>query len=198
MDGNNTQWTQEGANTIGNVVSEYITSRTSDGKVIVGTHGRGAFVAYGNASTNNNPILTLAVNQLNINVKPGLTGNTNFDISNTGNASLTYSITPSGGPAKIIGQSNKISKNELLNSNRANSDVKPKVLRKGNVNNIIKQKTNPLLKTSGEDVLILDDGNDYPDDFIGVGTGRYLYWQNIFNVTKDFALQKIRWYTFMY
>jgi len=44
LNGTNTVWTQEGATTIGNVVCEYITSRKSDGRVAVGTHGRGVFI----------------------------------------------------------------------------------------------------------------------------------------------------------
>jgi photosystem II stability/assembly factor-like uncharacterized protein len=43
MNGASTSWTPEGATTIGNTVVTDIVSRTSDGKVLVGTHGRGAF-----------------------------------------------------------------------------------------------------------------------------------------------------------
>jgi len=38
-------WTQEGASSIGNTVVESIDSRPSDGRVVIGTHGRGVFVA---------------------------------------------------------------------------------------------------------------------------------------------------------
>lgn len=44
MNGSNTVWTQEAANTIGNTVVEDITSRKTDGTVAVGTHGRGIFI----------------------------------------------------------------------------------------------------------------------------------------------------------
>lgn len=44
MNGASTEWTQEGANVIGNVVVEYITSRKSDRTIVAATHGRGAFV----------------------------------------------------------------------------------------------------------------------------------------------------------
>ena len=43
LNGANTTWTQEGANTIGNVIVASLASRKSDGVVVAGTHGRGAF-----------------------------------------------------------------------------------------------------------------------------------------------------------
>lgn len=43
MDGENTFWTQEGENEIGNTIVNFITSRKSDGKIAAGTHGRGIF-----------------------------------------------------------------------------------------------------------------------------------------------------------
>ena len=39
LNGLNTVWTQEGANTIGNVVVDMITTRTYDSTIVVGTHG---------------------------------------------------------------------------------------------------------------------------------------------------------------
>lgn len=45
LNGNSTLWMQEGAGVMGNVIVNYVDSRPSDGRVIAGTHGRGAFVA---------------------------------------------------------------------------------------------------------------------------------------------------------
>ncbi|MCL4550056.1 MAG: T9SS type A sorting domain-containing protein [Bacteroidetes bacterium] len=44
LNGMNTVWKQEGTNELGNVIVEYVTSRTSDGTIVAATHGRGAFV----------------------------------------------------------------------------------------------------------------------------------------------------------
>jgi len=44
LNGSSTFWTQEGANTIGNVVVENVISRDLDGTVVAATHGRGLFV----------------------------------------------------------------------------------------------------------------------------------------------------------
>ena len=43
LNGLSTVWTQEGANTIGNVVIDMIQSRTFDGTIIVATHGNGIY-----------------------------------------------------------------------------------------------------------------------------------------------------------
>ena len=45
LNGTQTQWTQEGSNTIGNVVIEMLDVRQSDGFIAVGTHGTGFFKA---------------------------------------------------------------------------------------------------------------------------------------------------------
>ncbi|NNF59388.1 MAG: T9SS type A sorting domain-containing protein, partial [Rhodothermaceae bacterium] len=44
LDGMNTVWTQEATELTGNVVVNAVASRVSDGRVVIGTHGRGAFV----------------------------------------------------------------------------------------------------------------------------------------------------------
>jgi hypothetical protein len=43
LNGLNTVWTQEGANSIGNVVVDMITSRVFDTTIVVGTHGNGVY-----------------------------------------------------------------------------------------------------------------------------------------------------------
>lgn len=42
--GNSTQWVQEARPTLGNTIVEFVTSRPSDGRIAVATHGRGLFV----------------------------------------------------------------------------------------------------------------------------------------------------------
>jgi hypothetical protein len=192
LNGNNTQWVQEGAAIIGDVVSNYIVSRKSDGRVVVGTHGRGAFIGFGTGGSGT-PVLTLASKQLNIDVKPGLTGKSDFNISNTGTGSLNFSITSSGGPAKILGNINKNSRRELLSSNKLKTGIKPRELLKKDFNNVDKSFKS-LLRTKSEDVLILDDGDDFPGGFTGSGPDSYFYWRNDFTITKDFSLQKVLWY----
>lgn len=44
LDGMNTVWAQEATELTGNVIANHVVSRASDGRVVVGTHGRGVFV----------------------------------------------------------------------------------------------------------------------------------------------------------
>ncbi len=195
LNGVNTQWNQEGDNVIGNVVSEYITSRKSDGKVVVGTHGRGAFLANGSSgSGSGNPILTLAANQLKIDAKPGFSGQNTFNISNTGEGQLNFSITPTGGPAKVLSNP-KLNKKYLLPSNKMNSELLSKNLDKLKFQ--ISHKNNlhsSVSKTEAEEELILDDGDAFADGFLGYGGFVYLYWRNDFKLDKDFKLEKIKYF----
>jgi hypothetical protein len=45
LDGANTVWEQEGANTIGNVVVNMVKARPFDGRIVVGTHANGVYSA---------------------------------------------------------------------------------------------------------------------------------------------------------
>ena len=56
LNGTATVWAQEGANTIGNVVSDMVISRETDGKVVVATHGNGVYDSHV-SSTGSNDIL---------------------------------------------------------------------------------------------------------------------------------------------
>ncbi|MCL5031511.1 MAG: T9SS type A sorting domain-containing protein [Bacteroidetes bacterium] len=51
LNGTSTVWAQEGANTIGNVVSDMVISRETDGKLVVATHGNGVYYTKVSAST---------------------------------------------------------------------------------------------------------------------------------------------------
>ena len=59
LNGMNTVWKQEGTNELGNVIVEYVTSRTSDGTIVAATHGRGAFVGKvgGGTAVAGNPVI---------------------------------------------------------------------------------------------------------------------------------------------
>lgn len=59
LDGSNTTWGQEAPNGIGHAVSEHLASRTTDGNVVVGTHGRGIFYGDFGGTTN---VLSISAN----------------------------------------------------------------------------------------------------------------------------------------
>ena len=57
LEGENTTWGQEAANTVGNAIADYVAIRITDGNVAVGTHGRG--ILYGDFQGSTNvPIIT--------------------------------------------------------------------------------------------------------------------------------------------
>ncbi len=95
LNGNNTVWTQEGQNEMGNVIVSSITSRKSDGRIVAGTHGRGVFVASAGAAGTAQAVTN--VSNLSLQTRPGTTGSTSFTLSNSGNAALNYNITVTGG-----------------------------------------------------------------------------------------------------
>ncbi len=52
LDGQNTVWGQEASNTLGNVVTEDLASRVTDGDIVAATHGRGLFYGDFGGTTN--------------------------------------------------------------------------------------------------------------------------------------------------
>ncbi len=191
LNSNNTQWVQEGADVIGNVVSEYITSRKSDGKIIVGTHGRGAFVS--SSGSGSAAALNLNVNQLNIEVLPNAERSTNFTISNPGGANLSFNISATGGSTNVV--QNKPPEITLMPTYKMNNVLEAQTIKKlkGQSN----RKTNHVPTSPSKvtaDELVLDDGDAFADGYLGLGGTVYFYWRNDFQLTKDFSLEQVRFY----
>ena len=74
----NTVWTMEGANEIGNVIINMITSRPYDGKIVVGTHGNGVFSA--NLSPLGNSENENSISNFKVYPNPS-NGNINIDLN---------------------------------------------------------------------------------------------------------------------
>ena len=203
LNGTSTNWSLEGPNVIGNVVVNYIASRTTDGKIVAGTHGRGAFTAEA-GSASGTPVAEVNSTRLVLQSRPGESGSTNFVLSNTGEGTLLYNITASGqfvsalpkissGKIKLVGGENIKRKIPPFKGVSVNGTelVKP-----GNVvSGLNKLDKSPSVIT-GSDNLILDDGDETADNFLGWGNGNDLAWINQFNLTdKGFNLDAI---TFLY
>jgi len=58
LDGTNTEWSLQGASTIGNTVVEYLDYRTSDNALAIATHGRGIFLGKTATQVSNEESLT--------------------------------------------------------------------------------------------------------------------------------------------
>ena len=126
INGSNTSWTQEGQNVMGNVVVSYVTSRTSDGKVVAATHGRGAFVS--SAGGGGAASLNLNVSQLNIEVLPNAERATNFSISNPGGANLSFNINATGGSSNVV--ENKPPEITLMPTYKMNNVLEAQTIKK--------------------------------------------------------------------
>ncbi len=198
LNGTNTVWVKEGADVIGNVVTTMIKLRSEDGFMVAATHGRGVYSTKIGA-TGGTPKAVSSVETLTLHSYPGQTGNAKFTLSNEGDANLTYNISVSGDltiapPANYLKHytidTNPIAKNMLTKSS-----ISPKG-KLASVKNNNSQKRNSVPKTLGNDVLILDDGNDTADNFLGFSNNIDFMWCNEFDLgTEDFSLESF--YLFM-
>jgi PKD domain/Secretion system C-terminal sorting domain len=202
LNGAQTTWTLEGPNEIGNVVVEYITSRKSDGRIVAGTHGRGAFV--GQADAAGVAVATTNVTTLTLQSRPGESGNTSFELSNDGEANLNFNISVIGNFGSALP---KFSNNNKLTDKidfaektskgfgrRGTSKIPfPLKSRNGSMQN--PRRINLPSSVNGNDVLWLDDGSEGPDDFDGWDNGWSMYWANEFNLSGvSFDLETIQFY----
>ncbi len=202
LNGTNTSWTLEGAETVGNVIVNSITSRPSDGKIVAGTHGRGAFEAY--ASGAGAAVAATNVNSLTLQSRPGQSGSTSFVLSNDGEATLNYNISVTGNFGSALPKYSE-TKYFLYNAD-VNSKQYDKFRREYRVKTSSSGTIGPLNKSStsskfipssitGNDILFLDDGDSGADDFIGYGDGTSMYWYNEFNVSGfSFELDAFQFY----
>ncbi len=185
LNAGSTTWIQEGQNTLGNIVVNYLAARKSDGKIVAGTHGRGAFVAQ--VSAGGTAVADVNVGSLTLQSRPGQTGSTSFVLSNSGEATLNYNIEVNGSFGGALPKSTK--NNSLLQKNEL-SFKKHKEMRE-KLKSFKIDKNIPINKTNtaqGEDYLYLDDGGTTPDTFIGFGdngTGgsNKFTWINEFNLS---------------
>lgn len=92
LNGTSTSWTQEGATSIGNVPVSMVKSRTADGFVAIGTHGKGMFSA--TISSGGNDTTAPTVSSLN-------PADNATDVSITTNLQITFSETVVAGTGNI-------------------------------------------------------------------------------------------------
>ena len=138
--------------------------RASDSKLFAATHGRSMFVTQ--LSSSGAAVAAVNVSQLNLSAKPEQTGKTSFILSNNGVKDLNYSITVTGNFETTI---------KLKISDNNKSANKPSAIPNSKTNNLFP-------KALGSDILLLDDGNSTPDDFLGYGDGSIFGWTNKFDL----------------
>ena len=195
----NTSWVQEGQSIMGNVVVDYVVSRKSDGRVVAGTHGRGAFVA--NVNTVGTAIASTNVSSLTLRSGPGESGSTSFVLNNEGGAQLNFDISVSGnfGKVKFVPSNYQNKEAYKLNSFKIKHKLDVKRLKNNtNIHSESEKSFNNIpipQNIKGNDVILLDDGNESADDFIGYGDGTDVDWVNEFDVSGySFVLDEIKFY----
>ncbi len=142
-------------------------------------------------------VLNVDVPEVAIQAKPGETGTSTFKLSNTGTADLSFNITASGqtssAPAlnavletRLTGATNFSSLQSPPLAVNETTGEKPK-----NSQAQTKRVTSPAVV--GDDVLLLDDGNDTADGFIGMRGNSDTFWTNRFAPSGNgFQLERVR------
>jgi len=165
LDGAQTQWIQEGAESVGNVVVDMIDSRPSDGTVVIGTHGQGVFSS---RLTPDNPDLKppqnltamVAGDTVRLSWKAPANNGTVLNFNHVGNtpkilkvpARQLVAVPLSGSflPAKTIAQTtiNEIEPNNTLEQAQQLSGESP-----------IEVKGSAVIVDSGEVQILYDDSS---------------------------------------
>ena len=192
LNGRNTLWELEAPNSIGNTVVETMDIRELDGTVIAGTFGKGLYSTKV-GTTSGTPKAITNVQALTLHSNPGETGSTQFTLSNNGDASLTYNISVSGdltlappvsNSKKYFIKKTQTQKNLFeIGNNSYNKKIGSSLTKKSSTKN-------SFSKIAGNDVLVLDDGDSSPDNFLGFTNNSDFTWYNEFDLgDKAFSLE---------
>lgn len=167
-------------------------------RVYAATHGRGVYSA---ELTNSAAVLSVNANEIQMQTRPNQTGEASFTISNTGNAELSFNITTSGGQANALRGSAHSAKADLAKFHQTALPLASQQSSFGRKQSQRAHNENAVALASpaamaGDDVLVIDDGNDAPDNFIGEGpnSANRFYWMNQFDLNQDFLLKGFRIY----
>jgi hypothetical protein len=194
LDGANTTWTQEAADLLGNVVVSYVTSRPSDGQVIAATHGRGLFGAQFEVSSGGGAAaLATNVGSLTLDTIVGRTTSTAFQVQNVGGEPLTYSISVTEPSEPAPGPTFKAGRHGVLTAT-ATTGRRYRFDGDATTAPALDATTAPgasaSTATPGQsDTLILDDGDDTADIFVGLDDGNVFVWANEFVPSSAFSLE---------
>ncbi len=191
LNGGSTVWEQEAGTELGNVVVSYITSRPSDGRVVAATHGRGFFSTEFRTTGGGPAVVATNVSSLNFQVAPGAATSTTFQIQNVGGEVLDYSVgvnnptenVPVDFSGPVISQTVASDTNQRIRFDGA--EATPYPLKRVPSTHSASGITVP----AQNDVLVLDDGDNAPDDFIGFGNVSPFIWANEFRPAQSFQLE---------
>ncbi|MCB0730210.1 MAG: PKD domain-containing protein [Ignavibacteriae bacterium] len=199
LDGANTVWNLEGGNTIGNVVVNSLAARKSDGKIVAGTHGRGAFAATA-GSTSGTAIAAVNVNTLSLQSRPGESGSTNFTLSNSGDGPLNFNVSVTGNFGSNLSKTAKHNKFKSVNKEDEEylkfiKGSKSRYFTPPNDNSKKNKNIKELFSLNGNDYIFHDDGDSDADGFIGDALGFSFDWMSEFDVSGfEFEAEVLEFY----
>ncbi len=142
------------------------------------------------------------VQEVAIRAKPGETATATFKLSNTGTGDLSFNITASGPTTGSAPMFSAVLETGLSSEANSSSPSLPPLA----LNETAKEKpqsssaqtvkaqnmsaTSPAVV--GDDVLLIDDGNNSPDEFFGLEGSGDTYWRNRFVASGNgFELERI-------
>ncbi len=156
-----------------------------------------AIMSFGSA-----PQAEADVDYLTFQTQSGNTVSSSFTLSNVGGGILSFDITVDDDFKRSISgdvNSNFIIKNKLGSGDK-NSFRKKKFENEKDKNGIPKAILNKniyenIFEPTGDDALIIDDGNDYPDSFLGWANGSNFNFLNQFDLDGfDFEMDALDFY----
>ncbi len=192
LSGAATAWAQEAPGLIGNVVTDMIVARPSDGLIVAATHGRGVYSA--KVGAGGAAVASADVQQLRFGVLPGTVGRGTFTLRNTGTAALNYTLTArqTPGVAHRFPEGGGLTFPPTVPAWTA-ADV-PKMRGAG-----MPSASAPAAGASASQpppagVLYLDDGDETADTFIGFGDGTLVQALNEFDLTTGYRLDRVQFH----
>ncbi|NBC15759.1 MAG: T9SS type A sorting domain-containing protein [Bacteroidetes bacterium] len=194
LNGSSTTWMQEAADVLGNVVVSYVTSRPSDGQVIAATHGRGLFGAQFEVSSGGGAAaLATSASSLTLDTIVGRTTSASFQVQNVGGEPLTYSISVTEPTEPAPGPTFKAGRHGVLTATTT-TGRRYRFDGSATAGPALDATTAPgaAASTAGpgqSDTLILDDGDDTADTFVGFDDGNVFVWANEFVPSSAFSLE---------
>ena len=155
---------------------------------------------FGGSGAANAAVLNVTASELALSLKPGFSRSTTFQLSNSGNAVLNYNITATGLANSEAGNEATLATISMQNPLRApHAQIAPKA---SSVPQVLASSAPIVLPgqslpraAANADVLILDDGNDTPDSFLGLNGSGDFYWRNAFRLFGyGFQLESLQFY----
>lgn len=144
----------------------------------------------GGSGSTNAAALNVETNELAISLKPGFSRSTTLQLSNVGGAALNYTITTNG--LANAAASNEATLQTIFTHLQPRARSEKTFARSVPAGQLPQSAPHTAQSV---DVLIIDDGNDTPDSFLGLNGSGDFYWRNAFRLFGyGFQLESLQFY----